>query len=193
MQETQVWSLLWEDYTCHRATKPVPHNYWSPSSRAHELQPLSPHTTITEPRVPHSKRSHQNEKPMNHSRSLQLEKASVQQQRPSATKKNNYFLKQIGWQTLIPCSYKSVVLVCLLVVSRVPTLRSEGLPRFLLLWPLPSSKQQLSWVLLMLHISLTSFSANSQRRLFTLKRLMGLHNYNIQAHLDHLSVLRSTD
>ena len=29
MQETQVWSLIWEDSTCCRATKPVPHNYWA--------------------------------------------------------------------------------------------------------------------------------------------------------------------
>ena len=29
MQETQVQSLIQEDPTCHRATKPVHHNYWS--------------------------------------------------------------------------------------------------------------------------------------------------------------------
>ena len=29
MQVTQVWSLVWEDPTCHRATKPVHHNYWA--------------------------------------------------------------------------------------------------------------------------------------------------------------------
>ena len=27
MQETQVWSLIWEDGTCHRATKPMQQNY----------------------------------------------------------------------------------------------------------------------------------------------------------------------
>ena len=27
MQETRVRSLVWEDPTCHRATKPVCHNY----------------------------------------------------------------------------------------------------------------------------------------------------------------------
>ena len=26
MQETQVWSLVWEDPTCHGAIKPVPHH-----------------------------------------------------------------------------------------------------------------------------------------------------------------------
>ena len=30
MQGTQVPSLVWEDPTCHGATKPVCHNYWSP-------------------------------------------------------------------------------------------------------------------------------------------------------------------
>ena len=29
MQETRVWPLVWEDPTCHRATKPVHHNYWA--------------------------------------------------------------------------------------------------------------------------------------------------------------------
>ena len=30
MQGTQVWSLVWEDPTCHGTTKSVCHNYWSP-------------------------------------------------------------------------------------------------------------------------------------------------------------------
>ena len=29
MQETRVWSLIWEDPTCQRATKPMCHNYWA--------------------------------------------------------------------------------------------------------------------------------------------------------------------
>ena len=29
MQETWVWSLVWEDPMCCRATKPVHHNYWA--------------------------------------------------------------------------------------------------------------------------------------------------------------------
>ena len=163
MQETQVWSLIQEDPTCCRSHRPQLLSLWS---RAQEPQLLT----------------------------------ATRESQCAATKtqcnqkwKNNCFLKQIGWQTLIPCSYRSVVLASLLVVSRVPTLHSEGLPRFLLMWRLPSSKQQSSWVLLMLQTSLTSFSSNSRRRLFILKRLMWLHNYNIQAHLDHLPVLRSTD
>ena len=34
----QVWSLVWEDPTCHGAVKSAHHNYWSPHSRAHALQ-----------------------------------------------------------------------------------------------------------------------------------------------------------
>ena len=34
--ETRVWSLVWEDPTCHEATKPLYHNYW-----AHALEPGS--------------------------------------------------------------------------------------------------------------------------------------------------------
>ena len=30
MQGTWVWSLVWEDPTCCRETKPLRHNYWSP-------------------------------------------------------------------------------------------------------------------------------------------------------------------
>ena len=36
MQETQVQSLVWEDPTCHGATKPVHHNY-----EASALEPVS--------------------------------------------------------------------------------------------------------------------------------------------------------
>ena len=37
LQETPVWSLVQEDFTCHRATKPMCHNYW-----AQVLQLLKP-------------------------------------------------------------------------------------------------------------------------------------------------------
>ena len=50
MQGTWVWSLVWEDSTCHRITKPVHHNYW-----ASVLQPLKP--AYLGP-VLHNKRSH---------------------------------------------------------------------------------------------------------------------------------------
>ena len=55
MQGTWVWSLVREDSTCLRATKPVCHNYWAcalePASHnywAHVPQLLSPRATTTE-------------------------------------------------------------------------------------------------------------------------------------------------
>ena len=67
MQETQVRALVQEDPTCHRATKPVRHNYWAwalePARRsywAHVPQLLKP--VHLEP-VLHNKKSHRNEKP----------------------------------------------------------------------------------------------------------------------------------
>ena len=50
MQGTGVWSLVWEDLTCHRATKPEHHNYWTyalqqekpPQWEAHTPQESSP-------------------------------------------------------------------------------------------------------------------------------------------------------
>ena len=61
MLETQVWSLVQEDSTCPRATKPVHHNYWAfplePGSHSYwkswALEPL-----------PQIKRSHHTEKPV---------------------------------------------------------------------------------------------------------------------------------
>ena len=56
MQGTQVQSLVQEDPTCRRATKPVRHNY-----RSHVPQVLKP--ACLEP-VLCNKGSHHNEKPM---------------------------------------------------------------------------------------------------------------------------------
>ena len=58
MQGARVWSLVWEDPTCHGAAKPVRHNYW-----AHVPQLLKP--THLEPML-HNKRSHRNEKLAHH-------------------------------------------------------------------------------------------------------------------------------
>ena len=66
-QGTQVRALVWEDPTCHGATKPVHHNYWAcalkPASHiywVHMPQLLKP--AHLEPML-HNKRSHHNEKP----------------------------------------------------------------------------------------------------------------------------------
>ena len=66
-QGTRVWALVREDATCHRATKPVHHNYWAcalePVSHnywAHVPQLLKP---VSLESVLHNKRSRCNEKP----------------------------------------------------------------------------------------------------------------------------------
>ena len=67
MQGTWAQALVWEDPTCHRATKPMRHNYW-----ACALEPMShnywAHTPqILKPMRPEpmlcNKRSYHNEKP----------------------------------------------------------------------------------------------------------------------------------
>ena len=67
MQGTWVRALVWEDPTCHRATKPVHNNYWACALEpvnhnywAHVPQLLKP--VPLEP-VLRNKRSHCNEKP----------------------------------------------------------------------------------------------------------------------------------
>ena len=60
MQRTWVQSLVWEDPTCHGATKPVRHNCW-----AHVPQLLKP--MHLEPML-RNKGSHHNEKPAHHNK-----------------------------------------------------------------------------------------------------------------------------
>ena len=60
MQGTPVWSLPWEDPTCHWATKPMCHNYW-----ACTLEPMSCNfwahmLQLLKLAVLHNKRSHSN-------------------------------------------------------------------------------------------------------------------------------------
>ena len=52
MQETQVWSLIWEESTWCGAAKPVYRNYWAWDSRAQEPKLLSPHAAAAEACVP---------------------------------------------------------------------------------------------------------------------------------------------
>ena len=70
MQGTQVRALVREDPICHRATKPVSHNYW-----ACALEPASHNYWARMPQllklacpkpVLRNKRSPRNEKPMHH-------------------------------------------------------------------------------------------------------------------------------
>ena len=85
MQGTPVRSLVWEDSTCHRATKSMCHNYW-----AHVLDPRL-----------HGKRSHCNEKPITTktgSRSPQPEKACTAMRTPHSQK--IIFCKRSSWGKL---------------------------------------------------------------------------------------------
>ena len=87
-QGTWVWALVQEDPTCRGATKPVRHNYWAcalePASHnywAHVPQLLKP--ARLEPML--RNRSHRTATKSS-PRSLQLEKARAQQQRPDSAK-----------------------------------------------------------------------------------------------------------
>ena len=67
MQGTWIQSLVWEDPTCLKTTKPLCHNYWACALEP-KTQLLSQPTTppesppVLEP-VLHNKRNHRNEKP----------------------------------------------------------------------------------------------------------------------------------
>ena len=62
MQGTWVWALVWEDPTCHGATKPMHHNCWACTLEP-EPQLLNTRATTTEAHTP---RAHalQQEKPL---------------------------------------------------------------------------------------------------------------------------------
>ena len=76
LQGTQVWSLSWEDFTCHGQLKPTCHSDW-----ACTLRPVS--ST--------KKRSHRSEEPAHRNEeqpcALRPERACTEQPRPSTTKK----------------------------------------------------------------------------------------------------------
>ena len=84
MLGTWVWSMVSEDLTCHGATKPVEHKYWACALEHMSWNCWSSHTL--EP-VLCNRRSHCSEKFATRS-SPQLEKARLQQWRPSAAKIN---------------------------------------------------------------------------------------------------------
>ena len=114
MQETQIWSLVWEDPTCGGATKPVHHNYWtcalepgSHDSWAHVLQllkPACPRACALKQEKPPQREAHSLQLE-GIPRSLQLEKACTQRPRPSAAKKKKeHYGRQLDLGCLqIPC------------------------------------------------------------------------------------------
>ena len=87
MQETWVWSLIREDPTCLRATKPMSHNYWAcvlelggHHYRAHVMQVLKP--TCPRAHAPPEK------PPQWESHSPQLEKSPCSNKDPAEPKLN---------------------------------------------------------------------------------------------------------
>ena len=92
-QGTQVWSLVQKDPTCHRATRPVCHNY-----RARMLQLLKP--TCQEPML-HNKRSRHSGKahvPQLGSSPQSLQRKKAQHSHKQSTRKSHKKFKQ-GNQT----------------------------------------------------------------------------------------------
>ena len=103
MQWTWVRALIWENPTCCGTTNPVHHSYWTcaPEPMSHNYgahMPQLPKPAHLEPMLC-NKRSHRNEKTntavKSRPHSPQLEKACVQQRRPSAAK-NKINLKKIN-------------------------------------------------------------------------------------------------
>ena len=80
MRETWVWSLIKEDPTCHRASKPVHCKYWA-CAESPELQPLEP--TSPKGHAPQRQKSPQWE-----AWAPQWKKAYTQQWGPSTAKNN---------------------------------------------------------------------------------------------------------
>ena len=95
MQGSRVRALVWEDPTCHGATKPVCHNYWAcalkPASHNYwaQVPQLLKHARL-EP-VLCNKRSHCNEKPAHHNKEqplLTTRKPACSKEDPTQTKIN---------------------------------------------------------------------------------------------------------
>ena len=94
MQETRVWSLVWEDPTCCRATKPVHHNYW-----ACALEPGSCNYWAPVPLKPVRPRAHplQQEEPLQwevHALQLESSPHSLQLEKARAAMKTQHSQKQ---------------------------------------------------------------------------------------------------
>ena len=79
MQGTLVWSLILEDPTCCRATKPLHHNCWAHMPQLLKITYPKAHTLQREATAPQLENS---------PHLSQLEEAWVQQQRPSTAKSN---------------------------------------------------------------------------------------------------------
>ena len=90
MQGTRVWALVWEDPTCHGATKPVCLNYWVCALEPASHNYWSPRATTTEAREPQLLKPARLDPMLHNKRRPRLaatrNKARAQQRRPNAAK-----------------------------------------------------------------------------------------------------------
>ena len=95
MQETWVWSLVWEDPTCREATKPVGHNYWTgalePRSRNY-WSPCALQPVLCNDKPPQWEASALQLE--NSPCSLQLEKSLCSNKDPACQTNNKIFLSR---------------------------------------------------------------------------------------------------
>ena len=85
-QGTHVRALVREDPTCHRATKPVSHNYWARVLQLLKPARLEPMLTTREATAMGSPCTAMKSSPC----STQLEKARAQPRRPNSAKNKKY-------------------------------------------------------------------------------------------------------
>ena len=91
MQETRVWSLIWEDLTCHGATEHLRHSYWACALDQGSRSRWSPCSTAEKPPQWEARTRQLDSGPS----SLQLEESLCSNEDPAEPKINkNYFLKR---------------------------------------------------------------------------------------------------
>ena len=92
MQETWVWSLIWEDLTCHGATKYLHHNYWACALDHGSHNYWSPHPGAHAPQEKAPQREALSLQLDSSPSSLQLEKSLCSNEDPAEPKMSkNYF------------------------------------------------------------------------------------------------------
>ena len=92
IQETWVWSLIWEDPTCHGAAKPMHHNYWACALESGSCNYLTHIPQLLKPVRPGAQSPQQEKPPQWEACAPRLEGSPFeQQQKPSKTHtKKNY-------------------------------------------------------------------------------------------------------
>ena len=88
MQETRVWSLVWEDPTCCGATKPVHHNYWACALEPGNCSYWAQVPQLLKPACPRACTLQQKKPPHWEACTTQLEKSLHNNQDPAQPKIN---------------------------------------------------------------------------------------------------------